>query len=175
MPDYHLNQQDSNWSPDGTSIAFAGAANDAATGDAAAGIRVLNLANHQISLIPGSQKLFSPRWSPDGRYIAAMASDSGALLLFDFQTQTWTEVARGTFAWPNWSTDGKSIYVLDFTGTGGVDRVRISDHNVERVLDLKDFTDTGHGGGFLSLVPDGSPLLLRDRGTQDIYALDWHE
>jgi hypothetical protein len=23
------------------------------------------------------------------------------------------------------------------------------------------------------VAPNGSPLLLRDRGTQDIYALDW--
>jgi hypothetical protein len=26
---------------------------------------------------------------------------------------------------------------------------------------------------FLSLIPDDSPLLLRNNGTQDIYSLDW--
>ena len=40
-------------------------------------------------------------------------------------------------------------------------------------MDLKDFVLTGLGGGAVSVGPDGSPLLLRDRGTQDIYALDW--
>ena len=175
MPDDPHSQQDTTWSPDGTRIAFAGAANDAAVGNAASGIRVLNLANHQISLIPGSQKLFSPRWSPDGRYLAAMPSDSSALLLFDFQTQRWTELARGTFGWPNWAADGKSIYVMDSGGNGGVDSIRVSDHSIERVVDLSNFSLTGQGGGSLSELPDGSPLLLRDRGTQDVYALDWHE
>jgi eukaryotic-like serine/threonine-protein kinase len=175
LPDDQQNQQDSNWSPDGTKIVFAGGANDAGIGDAAAGIRVLNLANHQISLIPGSQKLFSPRWSPDGRYLLAMTSNSSTILLYDFQTQKWTELARGTFGWPSWSTDGKSIYVMDYAGSGSIDSIRVIDHTTARVLDLGGFTLTGQGGGSVSFSPDGSPLLLRDRGTQDVYALDWHE
>jgi hypothetical protein len=34
---------------------------------------------------------------------------------------------------------------------------------------------TGFWGFFLGLTPDDSPLLLRNLGTQDIYALDWEE
>jgi hypothetical protein len=102
-----------------------------------------------------------------------MSSDSSALRLFDFKTQKWTEIAKGSFGWPTWSNDGKFIYVLDGTGKGAVLRIEIKDHQVERVVDLKNFVVTGQGGGSLSLAPDGSPLLLRDTGTQDVYALDW--
>src|SRR4051812_22496615 len=42
--------------------------------------------------------LFSPHWSPDGRYIAAQSSDSQKLMLFDFKTQKWAELARITTA-----------------------------------------------------------------------------
>jgi eukaryotic-like serine/threonine-protein kinase len=169
LPDDQSNQQDPTWSPDGTRIAFGGTASEAGE------IRLLNLATHRISLIPGSAGKYSPRWSPDGRYLAAMTGDSKTLLLFDFQTQAWTELATGTFGWPNWSPDGKFLYVKDFAGSGSVDRIRIGDHRLEKVAELKDFQAAGQGGGSLALLPDGSPLLLRDRGTQDVYALDWNE
>lgn len=94
-------------------------------------------------------------------------------MLFDFQTQKWTEAAKGTFGWPNWSNDSRYIYFMDSTGKGAVVRIRIRDHVQERVVDLNHFETTGQGGASVSLAPDDSPLLLRDRGTQDVYALDW--
>jgi hypothetical protein len=39
----------------------------------------------------------------------------------------------------------------------------------------KSFVGTGYWGPALSLGPDDSPLLLRDAGTYDVYALDWEE
>ena len=39
--------------------------------------------------------------------------------------------------------------------------------------DLKNFRQTGYYGSWLGMAPDDSPLLLRDTGTQEIYALDW--
>jgi len=54
-----------------------------------------------------------------------------------------------------------------------VERIRAADGKQERLVDLKDIVLTGLGGGSVSVAPDGSPLLLRDRGTQDVYALDW--
>jgi len=44
---------------------------------------------------------------------------------------------------------------------------------VERVVDLTNLPITGYYGIWLGLAPDDSPLLLRDAGSQDIYALDW--
>ena len=39
--------------------------------------------------------------------------------------------------------------------------------------DLTNFPTNGNYGPCLGLDPDDSPLLLKDMGTQDIYALDW--
>ena len=44
-----------------------------------------------------------------------------------------------------------------------------------RVADLKSFPQAGYFGYWLGMAPDDSPLLLRDTGTQEIYALDWEE
>jgi Tol biopolymer transport system component len=175
MPNDQQNQMDPNWSPDGKKIVFAGNPTDAATAKTPASIRILDVATGQVSVLAGSQGFFSPRWSPDGRSIAAMSADSSTLLLFDLATQHWSEVARGTFGWINWSKDGEFIEFLDFTGKGAVVRVRMADHMTERVADLTNFVTTGQYGGSLALAPDDSPLLLRDRGTQDVYALDWTE
>jgi len=56
--------------------------------------------------------MFSPRWSPDGRYIAALTSDSRKLMLFDVATRQWSDwlhAEDGTIGYPVWARDSKSI------------------------------------------------------------------
>ncbi|MGZ4815335.1 MAG: protein kinase domain-containing protein [Terriglobales bacterium] len=168
MPDDARTQQDPNWSPDGSKIVFGGNSSDPS-----AEILVFDETTRQTTTLPGSHGLFSPRWSPDGRFLVAFSADSTRLLLFDFRTQKWTELAKGTLGWPNWSRDGQYVYVLDQSGTGAVLKIRLSDGKQERVVDLKNFSTAGRYNGSLSLAPDDSPLLLRNAGTQDVYALDW--
>jgi len=168
IPDDQSQQWDPNWSSDGSKIVFGGAANDPSST-----IRILDLKTHQVDTLPGSLGLFSPRWSPDGRYVAAFSVDSTRLLLFDFETRTWIELAKGRPGWPEFSHDGRYLQFLDSTGSGTVWRIRLSDGKRERVVDLKDFVSAGYYGSSLTIAPDDSPLLLRDSGTQDIYSLDW--
>jgi hypothetical protein len=53
------------------------------------------------------------------------------------------------------------------------DRVRISDGRIEKVASLKGLRRAiVQGGTWAGLTPDGSPLVLRDTGSQEIYALD---
>ena len=54
-------------------------------------IRILDLKTRTLTKIPGSEGLFSPRWSPDGRYIAALSPDNTTLKRYDFSNlQTWS-------------------------------------------------------------------------------------
>jgi serine/threonine protein kinase len=170
MPDNPDPQADPNWSPDGSKIVFAGR-----TADATSSIRVFDLATRQVSTLPGSQGMYSPRWSPDGRYIPALSADAKRLLLFDFQTQKWTELAQGSMGWLDWSKDGQYLQAYDFSGTGAIIRIRLSDHKTERVVDLKNFATVGYYDGWFAVAPDDSPIMLRNAGTQDVYALDWEE
>jgi hypothetical protein len=75
----------------------------------------------------------------------------------------------------NWSRDGKYVYFLHWLDNPAVLRVRINDRKVERAWDLSNLPNTGNVGPWLGLAPDDSPLLLRDIGTQDVYAVDWEE
>jgi Tol biopolymer transport system component len=168
MPGYRQSQVDPNWSPDGGKIVFGGGPNDTNSS-----MCVLDLGTQRISTLPGSLGTFSPRWSPDGRYIVAMPSDSSRLILFDFQTQKWSELAEVSAAFPNWSEDGQYVYFLHWPDSPAVLRVRVRDRKVEHVAGLRDLTTTGRWGVWMDLAPGDSPMLLRDAGSQDIYALDW--
>jgi hypothetical protein len=52
-------------------------------------------------------------------------------------------------------------------------RVRVRDGKAERVADLENLRQTGYWTAWLGMAHDDSPRLLRDTGTQEIYALDW--
>jgi serine/threonine protein kinase/Tol biopolymer transport system component len=168
LPEDHSQQLDPNWSPDGSKIIFGGESNDPSST-----IRILDVASHQLAVLPGSQGLYSPRWSPDNKHIAAFSADSGKLMLFDLQTQKWSELTSGSLSWLTWLHDGQYLYFLDLRGKAAVERIRVASGRTEPVADLKDFQATGRYGASLSLAPDDSPLLLRDTGTQDVYSVDW--
>ncbi len=169
IPDDPEGKWDAGWSPDGSKIILGGS-----PADSDSTIQLLDLTTHQLSTVPGSTGLRSPRWSPDGHYIAATNYSSSVLMLFDFQTQKWQELAKLTIAFPNWSKDSDYVYFLH-EEQPSVMRVRIRDHRVERVADLNNFPQAGYWGNvWLGMAPDDSPLLLRDTGTQEVYALDWH-
>jgi Tol biopolymer transport system component len=162
-----------NWSPDGTSIVFSYAP---WLETVSRGIDVLNLRTHKVMQLPGSEGLLLAEWSPEGRYIVARRGDHQALMLFDFRTQTWAELAKGELNWANWSRDGRYVYFERHGREHAVFRVRVDDHAVEKVVSLNNMKRAGTNGGFwFGLTPDNSPLVLRDTGTQEIYALDWQE
>ncbi len=168
IPEDSQDEYDPTWSADGTRIAFGGPPADPNNS-----IRVLDVNTNQISTLPGSKGLFSPRWSPDGRHIAAMPFASRSLMLFDFTSQKWEEIAKINSGFPNWSKNSDYIYFLHFEDKSSVMRIRIRDRKIEQVADLKSVLPTGYWTVWLGMAPDDSPLVLRDNGTQEIYSLDW--
>ena len=167
LPDDDHPEADPWWSPDGTAIVFGSQFSSASSG-----IRILDLKTRTLTTLPGSEQVFSPRWSPDRKYIAALRGDSQGLMLFDFAKQKWSEVLKGrNVSFPIWSHDGKFIYFLSWPENPGVFRVAVGNNSVELVADLKDFRPTGYFDDWMGLDPSDSPLLLRDTGTQDVYAL----
>lgn len=173
LPD-DKSEGDPGWSADGARIVFS-------SGLPAAGeksdIRIIDLKTRQVTVVPGSERMFSPRWSPDNRYLAALDLEtvSKKLLLYDFQTGKWSDwlTEPEGVAYPAWTADGRAIQYENSTSLV-CKRLKIGDthpeelfntHSVNRYI-VADF------GPWSDNTPDGSRMFLRDVSTVDIYALD---
>jgi hypothetical protein len=79
----------------------------------------------------------------------------------------------GAVAFPNWSRDGSYIYFHTYGSDPSLYRVRVSDRKLEKIVSLKGMRLTiGMFGTWCGLALDDSPVVLRDVGSQEIYALD---
>src|SRR5207342_337772 len=84
LPEEKEETGDAYWSPDGSRIVFNSVQSVEATSSVNHVMRVLDLGSHQITTLPGSQGTFSPRWSPNGRFIAGDRHDArGGMTVFD--------------------------------------------------------------------------------------------
>jgi Tol biopolymer transport system component len=168
------NQGDPTWTPQGDAIVFAGMPWLEYGSPAGPNIHIVELKTSQISDVPESEGLFSPRCSPDGRYVAALSADSTRLMLFDREKKSWTLLATARFGFENWSRDGKYLYAEDYSDkTDDLVRVSAASGKVERLFSLKEVPRGFDPWEFwIGLAPDDSLLLMRDKSTQEIYSLD---
>jgi len=169
-------QNDPAWSGDGNSIIFG----ESPLGQLGAlhtnGLHIVDLKTRLASIIPGTEGLWSPRTSPDGRYLVGLYADTQRLMLFDPKTQKATELVKETnVGWPEWSRDSQYVYFQLTSGAADgakLVRVRIADRNLEEIKSLKDIRQAGFYTNWCGLAPDSSPLTMRNAATQEIYALD---
>jgi Tol biopolymer transport system component len=164
-------QIDANWSSDGTRI-MLGYLHDAE----GINIRIVDLKTHTAVTVPGSDGLFSPRWSPDGRYIAALSPDFTKVMLFDFETRKWSNwlsEPAGAVSYPVWSADSKYLYFDDLvTDQESIRRVKVGEGEAERVFVLEGIERyPGAFGLWSGRTADGSWMFVRDRSTQEVYEL----
>ena len=167
---------DPTWSADGKTLAF-GRNSNSLRGSKENAIFTLDLKTRQVVAVPDSAALFSPRWSPDGRYLLATTASFDKLVLFDFSRRKWEDlVAKGSPNYPNWSKDSQYVYFSDpFVRNLPSYRVHVSDHKLEHLVNLADYgrLAIGRFGWWTGLAPDDSILAIRDISVQEIYALDW--
>jgi Tol biopolymer transport system component len=165
-------QIDANWSADGKRMVYG-----YVFGTPDMSINMLDLKAHRITKVAGSDGLFSPRWSPDGRYLVALSLDFTKVMLFDFKTQkwsTWFTDAAGSVSYPLWSSDSKYLYFDDMvTDEETIRRVKLGEDHAERVYALRHIDRyLGPWGYWVGQGPDGSWMFVRDRSTQEVYSLN---
>ena len=170
------NEADPDWSPDGQSIVF-GRLPDRMDSVQPKAIYMLNLATRKTTEIPGSAGLFSPRLSPDGRYIAAMPLDQRALVLYDRTTERWTTLTVHGVGDPTWSHDGRFVYFQDFLETGKpIYRIAVPKGKPELVAtidNLRPIAATDYR--LIGLAPGDLPVVTARTPAVNLYEVDLNE
>ena len=170
------NEADPDWSGDGQSIVFGRLPNRMDSRQPKA-IYLLNLQTHKVTEIPGSTGLFSPRLSPDGRYIAAIRMDQRALLLFDRGQERWTTLTTHGVGDPAWSHDGRFLYFQDFLEKGKpIYRIAVPAGQAEPVAtiaNLRPISATDYR--LIGLAPGDLPIVSAHTSTVNLYGLDLDE
>jgi dipeptidyl aminopeptidase/acylaminoacyl peptidase len=164
------------WLADGKSVVYSTPPAGKEAGAENSGIFVLDLKTQKTTRIPGSDNLIHPRTTFGGRYLAALSQDQKRVMLFDFQTRAWKEIAHDgkLFYFLEATPDGKYLYFQDLLETGEpLYRVHAGDWKLDRVMSFESLLESGLARcRFMGLTADGSPMVLATRVSGDIYALD---
>jgi Tol biopolymer transport system component/DNA-binding winged helix-turn-helix (wHTH) protein len=157
------------WSADGRLVAFGDVPPSFGKASGKEMIHIFSLDTHAHSELPGSQGLWTARWSPDGRSLAALTIAGQQLMLYDFPTKKWRATKTGNVNNPTWSGDCKYVYF----DTAGADRtlrrVRVSDGHIDELTSLHSYSNLAWW--WSGVTPDSSPMILRNLGTTEIYSL----
>jgi Tol biopolymer transport system component len=161
------------WSPDGKALTYG---NVTCEETQTCWIRRVDLASRKVDKLPGSRGFRTARWSPDGKYIAALQNEAHELMLFDVRRRHWTILADSiTGDNINWASDSQSIYADSPEGQRPViEQIRIKDRRRTTVVDLAPLQNiSGRVEFWFGLTPDNSTILVHGLAASEVYVLEW--
>ena len=159
------------WSADGRSLIFG----DVSTrsGFEHATIHKLDLQSQRVFSIDAPVGMWSPRLSPDGKYLAAVSFDNRSLYIRDNARNRWQSCVTMAFLEePVWRKDSSWVQFIGSPQPGSRVLARIGPNcqAAGRTIDLSAYEFVGDT--WIGIGVDGAPLGLL-KTADEIYALDW--
>ena len=153
-----LGVTDPGWEPDGNTVVFG------TVSGGQAGLSKWDLMRGQAMAIPGSEDLYSPRPSPDGRFLAAIHKGSSGLVVQDAPTGRWSDLTREATTYPAWTRDGAWLSFRRMGQGAGFYRIDPRTRREERIttIDEAALASGPEWGAWSGLTPEGAPLMLFD-------------
>lgn len=135
----------------------------------------LNLTTGDATMLPGSRGFIGPRWSPDGRRIAATNASNDTVMIYDLAKREWTKAGSGTYLSAlAWSRDGRYLYYQDVLEKDEpLYRIRLPDFRRETIFNFHEILSGNvFRCAFVGLDPNGSPIVNLSLSDSDVYAID---
>jgi serine/threonine protein kinase/Tol biopolymer transport system component len=175
------NQSSPAWSGDGQSLIFGRLPWLESGKNLPVRLEKVDLHSHKLSEIAGSEDMLTPSVSPDGKFLSALHTAAAQQLwIYDFGSAKWSDLNSTTGYRPVWTRDSKALYLINREGE--LQRYRSATGKLESVAKMPDrmppfglANQSLQGLAFLSIGLDGAPLVARDQGSSQIYAIKWHE
>jgi serine/threonine protein kinase len=157
------------WSPDGKSIAF----NRFDFSDNPDGMYVVDVASRQVTSMAGAEKYYVAAWSPDGKYLVAMAREPLRMMIYTAATKQWRELRRFDAPWGYyaWTADSRYIYFDQTETKPGMYRLSVPSGAWERISDIPSMGSVSDA--FVSVTLDGQPAVMNHTGVAQVYSLVW--
>jgi Tol biopolymer transport system component/DNA-binding winged helix-turn-helix (wHTH) protein len=157
------------WSSDGKQILFDHFEHGVSD------VRILERSSGKVETLPDSRDLVQPRWSPDGKHIAAIQSKTRDILVYAVDAKKWALLAETIDPQGmRWSAESNFVYYQEMADPEqAVFRVRLGKTTPEKVFGFANYLGLmASQCHFTGVAPDGSIYATVDRGGTDIYALD---
>jgi Tol biopolymer transport system component len=161
---------DPTWSADGNAILFGDYFETADLPQDRRKLHRLDLKSREVSDVPGSEGMWAPHCSRDGRFVIGLSAPGWKLILYDFRTKRQTELSNLHATYPTLSPDDQYVYFAASGENRGWWRVRVRDRKLEQIRSPKNFP-VGEGRWF-TVGPLGSLVTYRDVSSSQIYGLD---
>jgi hypothetical protein len=143
------------------------------------GIHRLDLTTREVEPYEGAENLFYPKCGPQGQLLAVRPPDVGGvlgpttLMVHWPEREGWEEIGPATVAYPTWTRDGGSFCGLA-PFLNRIDCYSFAPYRLETI------TEVGENRllnwiavPWFGLDTGDNPLVMFDRSTRDLYALDW--
>lgn len=173
IPPSDGNQVAPSWAPDGQSIYFN---NFPFPGQPIKGIQVYDLGAPKVFLMPGTAGYYVSSWSPDGKYMVAIAQNPSRMVLYSADKKQWKDLKQFNFSWGYWAwaNDSRSIYMSTTISGVGVYQLTVPEGKWTKTSGMDGVTLRGLAPDmFVSMTADGKPALMSDTSVGQVYSLKW--